>query len=79
MFPCQYKNCFNIYRPGSKLSYFEIPSDFRRDIWIKHSGVPELKNKPGKIKFCELHFFEKDILRKGDKSLLSQNAILKSL
>lgn len=79
MFSCQYLHCYNSYRSGSSLSFFEIPSDSRRDLWIKHSGVADLANKKGKIKFCEVHFYEKDILIKGDKKILKNKAVLKSV
>lgn len=73
--PCFYKNCFNQQRVGTSCSFFELPKDERRVIWVKHSGNSSLCTEKGKIKICEKHFFENDIIVSGSRKRLVPTAI----
>lgn len=73
---CSYKNCFNIHNAGSYLTFFKVPKDSRRDVWLKHSGDIYLVLAPKKKRFfCEVHFYNNDICEYSNRKLLRKNAI----
>lgn len=71
---CPYKNCSN-RQPGSNLSFFDVPNDSRREIWIKHSGNNSLHDRRGRIRFCEKHFYLKNVVKLGLHKRLINRAI----
>lgn len=74
---CSYMNCHNRTHPLHTIPFFSLPTDRRREIWIKNSGNPELlKISPSTIrKFCEEHFMPKYFKRQFNRTLLTKDAI----
>lgn len=76
---CVYSNCFNAYNDTRCLSFFSLPNDNRRVLWVKHSGNKALENlaKYGKkdIKFCEKHFYKSSIIVRGTTKMLVRNSV----
>lgn len=74
---CSYMNCDNRTHPLTSVPFFSLPTDYRRGIWIKNSGNPELlKITPSTIKkFCENHFHPKFFKRQFNRTLLTKDAI----
>lgn len=76
---CVYSNCFNAYHDTPCLSFFSLPNDNRRVLWVKHSGNKALENlaKYGKkdIKFCEKHFYKSSIIVRGTTKMLVRNSV----
>lgn len=70
-------NCDNRTHPLTSIPFFSLPTDYRRQIWVKNSGNPELlKISPSTIKkFCEIHFHPKFFKRQFNRTLLTKDAI----
>lgn len=73
---CYYRDCNN-RNSNTKKNFFELPSDNRRDLWLKNSGISDdeasriiLYRRP--IWICEDHFEQKymQMLPDGRKILL---------
>jgi len=74
---CFYRDCNNRNSVNSRKSFFELPSDNRREVWLKNSGISDeeasriiLYRRP--IWICEDHFEPKymQYLPDGRKILL---------
>lgn len=65
----------------SKISYFLLPNDERRNLWLINSGNTNLLASNGNLKrfvyICEEHFDEKYLLRSGQRIQLSKSAVPK--
>lgn len=65
----------------SKISYFLLPNDERRNLWLINSGNTNLLANNGNQKrfvyICEVHFDEKYLLRSGQRIQLSKSAVPK--
>lgn len=74
---CSYINCQNRTHPLHSIPFFTLPTDKRRDIWIKNSGNPTLLNiSPSSIKkFCEHHFAPQYVKKQFNRTLLTKDAI----
>lgn len=63
----------------SKISYFMLPNDSRRNAWLVNSGNANLLTSTDRcIRFlyiCEKHFDEKYLLRSGQRIQLSKSAV----
>ncbi|CAD7080154.1 unnamed protein product [Hermetia illucens] len=74
---CAYANCRNKYVPCSSITFFNIPKDYRREIWIANSGNPSLANLKTTThkQFCEKHFDPKYLRRNFTRTLLRKDAV----
>ncbi|KAL7635574.1 UNVERIFIED_CONTAM: hypothetical protein RMT77_014643 [Armadillidium vulgare] len=83
-YKCQALFCENNYKKYSNISYFNFPKkeeDFKR--WVNaccKSSVLELydtdlQKVKKRIRLCENHFYEKDIIRSGRRNFLKEGAI----
>ncbi|XP_031628417.1 PH domain-containing protein DDB_G0275795-like [Contarinia nasturtii] len=74
---CSYKDCDNKHRSFTSKTFFNLPNDERRDIWIKNSGNERLKDVPSSSRrvFCEDHFDPKYLRRQFNRALLRKEAI----
>lgn len=70
---CSYKNCYNQKVPGSCLSFFVVPKDWRKLIWMKHCEHPTPTIKS--FLLCEKHFYDSDIKTGGMKKNLTKTAL----
>lgn len=68
----------------SKISYFLLPNDARRNLWLINSGNENLvttnNHRPRNKRFvyiCEMHFEEKYLLRSGQRIQLTKSAVPK--
>lgn len=65
----------------SKISYFLLPNDERRSLWLINSGNTSLLATNGNLKryvyICEEHFDDKYLLRSGQRIQLSKSAVPK--
>lgn len=74
---CIFANCHNSKLPFSRLTFFSLPTDSRREIWIERSGNKSLQNISSKAKrfVCEVHFTEHNLRRQFNRTILHRNAI----
>lgn len=76
---CMFMNCNNVQLPFSTLSFFGLPNDERRSVWIEASGNDELKSIPANKKFkrvvCERHFDERFFRKQFNRTILRRNAV----
>lgn len=65
----------------SKISYFLLPNDSRRNLWLVNSGNSDLLTANAQEKkfvyICEVHFDEKYLLRSGQRIQLTKSAVPK--
>lgn len=72
---CAYRDCDNVQKSFSSLTFFLLPKDRdRRAIWADQSGNPEIKNCNTKRVFCELHFEEHHKQRQFTRTILHRDA-----
>ncbi|KXJ81170.1 hypothetical protein RP20_CCG021503 [Aedes albopictus] len=74
---CIFKNCFNRPTPFSKVTFFNIPKDSRRQLWLERSGNEQVRNLPLSARrlVCEAHFDECHIRRQFHRTTLSRDAV----
>lgn len=74
---CSYMNCDNRTHPLHSVPFFSLPTDKRREIWIKNSGNPDLLtiSKSTPKKFCKKHFSPKYFKPQFNRTLLTKDAI----
>lgn len=74
---CSYRNCYKRRSTCSSVTFFPIPNDERRQIWIENSGNSLIKNLTEKqIRFlCEHHFHKEDIQEQHGQKILTETAI----
>lgn len=74
---CIFANCHNTKLPFSRITFFALPTDSRRQIWIDRSGNKQLEGiAPKATRFvCENHFDEKFLRRQFHRTILHRNAI----
>lgn len=72
---CCYFNCCEQKRSAGHVSFFKLPSDHRRPIWIKHGNVLHIKQIAKTSFMCENHFYAKDILVCATYKGLSKSAL----
>ncbi|XP_055304624.1 uncharacterized protein LOC129569612 [Sitodiplosis mosellana] len=74
---CSYQDCQNIQRSFASITFFNLPTDDRREIWIKNSGNERLKNLDASLRrvFCEYHFDPKYLRRQFNRTILRRDAI----
>ncbi|XP_055640568.1 uncharacterized protein LOC129777979 [Toxorhynchites rutilus septentrionalis] len=74
---CIFKDCYNRPRPFSKLTFFNVPKDNRRGIWLALSGNEDVEDLPlnSRRAVCEIHFSEKYLRRQFQRTTLSRDAI----
>lgn len=70
---CGYKYCYNRKTPGSFLSFFKLPNDWRKFLWLKHIGIKDNNPLVQSIFLCEKHFYEDDIIVSGVKKTLKKS------
>lgn len=69
----------------SKISYFLLPNDARRNLWLINSGneslmtaTPQPRGRNKRFVYiCEIHFEEKYLLRSGQRIQLTKSAVPK--
>lgn len=72
---CAYKNCYSRKTPGAFLSFFKLPNDWRKFLWLKHIGNENNNPLVQSIFLCEKHFYEQDIVVYGVKKNLKKSAL----
>lgn len=74
---CCYQDCLSVKNPCSVITFFNLPSDGRRNVWIKNSGNKALLNLKTDAKryFCENHFQECDIRTQFNRKILRRHAV----
>ncbi|XP_055546939.1 uncharacterized protein LOC129731161 [Wyeomyia smithii] len=74
---CIFKNCYNRQEPFSRITFFNLPKDERRKIWLQRSGAEELLQLSANARrlVCELHFDEPHIRRQFHRTTLSRDAV----
>lgn len=75
---CFYVNCNSSYHACSHVSFFNLPCDERRDMWILHCGGVSFQTNIENVNhvyICEKHFRSEDIAYRGCKSSLAAGAI----
>lgn len=77
---CIFKNCFNRPVPYSKITFFNVPKDNRRQQWLERSGNEEVLNLPltARRLVCEEHFEERYLRRQFHRTTLSRDALPRS-
>lgn len=80
---CIFVNCNNVQKAFSSLTFFGLPEDERRRIWIAASGNQELlllsvpEQKKLKRVVCERHFDESLLRKQFHRTTLFRHAIPK--
>lgn len=72
---CLYDKCGNVKRRSCPDTFFQIPTDYRRKIWLKHGNVKDIKPPPHRSHFCEKHFYPQNVVAKAFKKLLTKMAV----
>lgn len=74
---CIFKNCFNRPTPFSKVTFFNVPKDSRRQLWLERSGNEQVQNLPltSRRVVCEAHFEEHHLRRQFHRTTLSRDAV----
>ncbi|XP_055386426.1 uncharacterized protein LOC129615309 [Condylostylus longicornis] len=74
---CDYQDCRNVRYTYGSITFFTLPNDERRSVWIENSGNAALKFLPNKsVRFiCEEHFENKFLMRQFSRTTLSKNAV----
>lgn len=74
---CIFKNCFNRPTPFSKVTFFNVPKDSRRQLWLERSGNELVQNLPltARRLVCEAHFEECHLRRQFHRTTLSRDAV----
>lgn len=74
---CIFKNCFNRPTPFSKVTFFNVPKDSRRQLWLDRSGNEQVQNLPlaSRRVVCEAHFEERHLRRQFHRTTLSRDAV----
>ncbi|XP_053692320.1 uncharacterized protein LOC128740778 [Sabethes cyaneus] len=75
---CIFKNCYNRPKPFSKITFFNLPKDSRRQVWLQKSGNEELAAhlpSDARRQVCEVHFAEPHIRRQFHRTTLSRFAV----
>lgn len=74
---CIFKNCFNRPTPFSKVTFFNVPKDSRRQLWLERSGNELVQNLPltARRVVCEAHFEECHLRRQFHRTTLSRDAV----
>lgn len=74
---CCYQDCLSIKYPCGTITFFALPTDHRRQIWIKNSANKDLLGIGPEAKrfLCEKHFRECDIRSSFNRKILRKQAI----
>ncbi|XP_055849711.1 suppressor of Mek1-like [Episyrphus balteatus] len=74
---CSYQDCDSVRYPCGNITFFVLPTDDRRNIWIQNSGNKSLLNIGDKAHrfICENHFRECDIKNQFTRKTLRKHAV----
>lgn len=71
---CIYVNCVVRKLTGSSHSFFNVPNDKRRQVWLRHCGLIIDRIYPKRILVCDKHFYPKHIKDISTRKLLAKGA-----
>lgn len=71
---CIYIDCLVRKYPGSSQSFFNVPFDNRRKVWLRHCGLIVDRIYPKRMFVCENHFYPKHIKEISIRKLLTKEA-----
>lgn len=71
---CIYSDCLVQNYPGGSHSFFKVPIDNRRKVWLRHCGLIVDRIYPKHILICDKHFYPKHIKEISVRRLLSKEA-----
>lgn len=74
---CIYINCSSVQKPFSSLTFFALPKDHRRPLWIENSGNTELATLPVSARrvVCQKHFNPSSLRVQFHRTTLSKDAV----